>query len=190
MKPKPRQAGFTLLEMLVALVVFGLMMAGIAQSFHFGIQAFKATARRDSTPETLAAMDNALRDIVAHALPGSMTGQPGGLSFTTFLPPGAGTGGGLADAAIRMAPGGLLVLRYTPHPPGVPLAPPPPPRREILATGVRGVSLSYFATRENAPPAWSNSWSGKGLPLLIRLHLRLAGQSWPDLVMAPVAAGD
>ncbi len=39
---KPSEAGFTLLEMLVALVVFGLVMAGIAQAFRYGFTAISA----------------------------------------------------------------------------------------------------------------------------------------------------
>jgi general secretion pathway protein J len=42
---KTRDAGYTLLEMLVALVVFGLVMAGIAQSFRFGLTAWSAAPR-------------------------------------------------------------------------------------------------------------------------------------------------
>ncbi len=187
---RAREAGYTLLEMLVALVVFGLVMAGIAQSFRFGLAAFRQSAQRGAVPEDFAAMDGALTGIIAAALPDSMTGQPSGLSFTTRLPPGAGIGKGLADAAVEMAPGGTLVLRYAPHPPGLPLTPPPPARMELLASGVETLSLSYLAARQNGPPAWSGTWSGKGLPLLIRLHLRLNGMDWPDLVIAPVAAGD
>ena len=185
-----RQAGYTLLEMLVALVVFGLVMAGIAQSFRFGLTAFRVSGQRGAAPENFAALDSALRHIIATAQPDSMTGQPSGLAFTTRLPPGAGIGGGLADVAIELAPGGTLVLRYAPHPPGVPLTPPPPPHTEILASGVAGLSLSYLTAQKNAPPAWSGTWSGKGAPLLVRLHLRLDGMEWPDLVVAPAVALD
>ena len=34
-----RQSGFTLLEMMVALVVFGLLMAGVAQTMRYGLTA-------------------------------------------------------------------------------------------------------------------------------------------------------
>jgi general secretion pathway protein J len=183
-----RQAGYTLLEMMVALVVFGLVLAGLAQSFRFGVTAFRTSAARGAMPEAMAAMDGALRQIIAAARPGSMTGEPGGVSFTTRLPPGAGIDG-LADAALMLAPGGILTLRYAPHPPGVALAPLPPAHVEVLATGVQGFSLSYLVAREEGPPAWSGLWRGHGLPLLVRLHLRLASGAWPDLVIAPVAAG-
>ena len=63
-----RDAGFTLLEMLVALVVFGLVMAGLAQTFRFGLTAWSATERRAMGPENLAAMDTAVADGVIVAL--------------------------------------------------------------------------------------------------------------------------
>ena len=186
---KQRDAGYTLLEMLVALVVFGLVMAGIAQSYRFGLTAWSATGHNATGPENLAALDAALSRMIADAQPGSMAGQANGLAFTTRLPPGAGVNG-LADAAIMLAPDGTLTLRYTPHPPGIPLAPLPPPRSETLATGVTGFSASYFVPQKDGPPAWSGSWSGDGLPLLVRLHLQFAGRrDWPDLVAAPTNQG-
>jgi general secretion pathway protein J len=181
-----RNAGYTLLEMLVALVVFGLVMAGLAQGFRFGLTAWSAGARNITRPETMAAVDAALVRMIAQALPGSMTGYEGGISFTTRLPKGAGLDG-LADVAILLAPNGDLVLRYTPHPPGIPFNPPPSPRVERLVHGVAGLSIAYFVPHTGGVPAWSSSWSGDGLPLLVRIHCRFAGnRSWPDLVVATI----
>jgi len=183
---RQREAGFTLLEMLVALVVFGLVMAGIAQSFRFGLTAWSATMRNTATPENMAPLDAALTHMIAEALPGSVTGAPDRLAFTTRLPPGAGVNG-LADIAIRVAPDHTLILRYFPHPPGIPLTPLPAPKTELLATSVAGLSLSYLVAQQSGPPFWSNRFSGHGLPLLIRIHLQpTTGPAWPDLVAAPV----
>jgi prepilin-type N-terminal cleavage/methylation domain-containing protein len=41
----PGNAGFTLLETLVSLVVVGLILSGLAQGFRFGIAAWDAQAR-------------------------------------------------------------------------------------------------------------------------------------------------
>lgn len=186
----PRDAGYTLLEMLVALVVFGLVMAGIAQTFRFGLTAWSAGPRTITVPENMAALDAALTRMVNQALPGSLTGLPDGLAFTTRLPPGAGMPNGLADAAIMTAPHGALILRYGPHPAGVILTPLPPPKTETLAQGVTSLGISYLAPQPGGPPVWSGNWSGKGIPLLIRIHMRFAdGRSWPDLVAAPADRG-
>lgn len=194
MKPirdmKQRQAGFTLLEMLVALVVFGLVMAGIAQAFHYGLAAITASSRVTRTPEDLTAMDMALRRMIDEAEPDSMKGSAFTLAFTTRLPQGAGPTGGLQDVALQLGPGGVLVLHYRPHPPGLPLGPLPPARTDPLAAGVTGVRFSYLLARPDAAPVWSSKWSGKGLPLLVRMHLALNGRDWPDLVAAPAIQGN
>jgi general secretion pathway protein J len=185
-----REAGYTLLEMLVALVVFGLVMAGLAQSWRFGLAAWSGSERHIAGPEDMAAVDTALRGMIARAVPGSMTGRPGGLAFTTHLPQGAGGLRGLADIAIQLGADGTLTLSATPHAAGIPLRPPPPPSFETLATGVDEVRVSYLTPQNGAPPAWGNKWTGTGLPLLVRIHLRFAdGHDWPDLIAAPVNTG-
>lgn len=184
-------AGYTLLEMIVALVVFGLIMAGIAQTFRFGLTAWTASMRNTVRPEALAAMDAALTRMIAQARPDSMVGGADRLAFTTTLPAGAGLQSGLADAAILLAPGGNLVLRYGPHLPGVALVPQPATKTEPLTPGVAALRLSYLAAQSGGVPAWSSNWSGSGLPLLVKIHLQFAdGQSWPDLVATPTDAGN
>jgi len=139
----------------------------------------------------MAALDTALTRMIAQAMPGSFVGHPDQLAFTTALPAGAGLPDALADAAILLGPGGSLVLRYTPHPPGIPLVHLPPPQIEVLAEKVTGFSATYLSAPAAGAPAWTREWSGTGLPLLVRLHIQPgSGPSWPDLVAAPVNAGD
>ncbi len=83
--------------------------------------------------------------MIEQAQPDSMSGGPYSLAFTTNLPQGAGVVGGLQDVALQLGPGGALVLRYTPHPPGLPLGPAPVPKTDILATGLYGRELQLFA---------------------------------------------
>ncbi len=182
-----RDAGYTLLEMLVALIVFGLVMAGIAQTFRFGLTAWSATTRNATGPENMAALDAALTRMINQALPGGMTGLADGMAFTTELPPAAGLPDRLADVALIAQPNGTLILRYGPHPAGVILTVLPPPGIEPLAQGVTRLTISYLVPQPSGPPAWSASWSGKGLPLLIRIHIGFAGaKAWPDLAAAPL----
>jgi general secretion pathway protein J len=186
-----RDSGFTLLEMLVALVVFGLVMAGLTQSFRFGLSVWSAGPRRIAGPEDMAALDMALTRMIAQAVPGSFTGHHEGLAFTTVLPPGAGLQGALADAAIQVGPAGDLELRYRQHPPGIPLLRLPAPRIEVLAKSVKDFSASYLTTQATGGPVWANDWSGSGLPLLVRLHIQPnSGSEWPDLVAATVNPGN
>jgi len=186
-----QESGFTLLEMLVALVVFGLVMAGLTQTFRYGLSVWSSGPRKIAEPENLAAMDAALTRMIAQMSPDKFTGLPDRLAFTTALPASAGLPTALADVAILTAPNGMLELRYAQHPPGIPLTRPPPPRIEVLADGITGFSVSYLTPQANGAPAWEQSWPGNGLPLLVRLHISLAsGRDWPDLIAAPVSSGD
>jgi len=184
-----RDSGFTLLEMLVALVVFGMVMAGLAQTFRFGMSVWSAGPRKVAGPEDMAALDAALTRMIGEATPGSLQGRADRLAFTTPLPPGAGLPGALADIALLAGPDDTLVLRYTQHPPGIPLTRMPPPRIEVLAHGVTGFSVSYLIAAATGAPVWTNDGSG-GVPLLVRLHIDSASQpDWPDLIAAPVNPG-
>ncbi len=190
MKPACSSAGFTLLEMLVALVVFGLLMAGIAQSVHYGMAAWSAQTRAQGNKQDMVAVDDALRGMIARAATGSFTGKPDRLAFTTTLPAGAPLADRLADIAILLDPGSKFVLRWVQHPPGPLLGPVPAPQTETLLDGVTTVTISYLVSAPNGATTWATSYSAGGLPLLVRLHLAFAdGRIWPDLVAAPVGAG-
>jgi general secretion pathway protein J len=184
-----RDAGFTLLEMLVALVVFGLLMAGIAQAMRYGMTAWSAETHEAATRETMSAVDGALRRLIEQASPDTLTGTPDGLSFTAPLPAGSGLADPLADVAILVAPDHRLALRYAPHPAGMPLGPQPAPQTEYLLEGVTAIHAEYLANQPDGSTSWSGNWSGAGLPLLVRIDFTFSGTTtWPALVAAPANA--
>jgi general secretion pathway protein J len=184
-----RAAGFTLLEMLVALMVFGLLMAGLSQTMRYGLTAWSSETRASAGPEQLAAVDNALRGLIERTLPTGFTGRPASFACTTTLPAGAGLADRLADIALVVAPGQHLILRWTPHPAGLPLTPPPPPQIEPLLDQVAAIHVSYLMPQPSGPASWSDHWTSNGLPLLVRISIAFADRrSWPDLVAAPIAS--
>lgn len=186
-----RDDGFTLLEMLVALVVFGLLMAGIAQAMRYGMEVWSAESRQEAAPETMSAVDAALRRLIEQASAGTLTGTPDGLAFTAPLPAGSGLADPLADLAIFVTPDHRLALRYTPHAAGVLLGEAPPPQTEFLLDGVTAIHADYLASQPDGSKGWTGHWSGTGLPLLVRIDFSFSGATdWPALVAAPAAAGD
>ena len=185
---KRQDAGFTLLEMLVALVVFGLLMAGLSQTMRYGLASWTAESRGAAGLDEKIAVDSAIRRLIEHAAPDSFAGQPNSMEFTSTLPEGSRMSDRLADMAL-LVDGGRLVLRWTPHPAGVALRPPPAPHEVLLLDGVTAIRISYLAPQASGPPLWVGRWTAGGLPLLVRISITFAdATTWPDLVAAPVAA--
>src|ERR1700755_1444379 len=84
-------AGFTLLEILVALVVFGFLLVGLSQTVRFGLLAWRQDARLSDSKTDLEAVDRTLRSIVANLAPGdesarsSIEGSASALTGVTRL---------------------------------------------------------------------------------------------------------
>jgi general secretion pathway protein J len=184
-----RNAGFTMLEMLVALVVFALLMAGIAQAMQYGMAVWSVEARQEAVPEAMSAVDAALRRLIEQVEPGTLVGSPDGMAFTAPLPAGSGLADPLADLAILVTPDHRLALYYAPHPAGILLGPTPRPQTEFLLDDVIAIHAEYLARQPVGSAAWTDHWSGTGLPLLVRIGFIFSGAAgWPALVAAPAGA--
>ena len=186
-----REAGFTLLELLVALAVLGLLVTGLAEGVRFGAVAWRVAAR-DVPAAGFEPADRALRRLIEQAEP---RGGPRGfagfahrLAFLTRLP-GALATDGIAEAEVALGVDvrHRLVLRWTPAPHAVPLAAAPPMREDVLAADVAGLDLAY-ARPPAAGGGWVASWSGAAPPALVRLAIRFRpgdARRWPEIVAIP-----
>lgn len=187
-----RDAGFTLLEILVALVVLGFLMLGLSQGTRFGLQALTAQGRLLDERAELDAVDRTLRRLIERMDPGGPNQAPkieggrGALAFTSELPAAASGAARLADVAV-MLNGGRLVLRWTPRVNAVRFGPPPAPQEAELLRGVERLDLAYWPP----PPAsgWVDAWTEESLPQLVRIRLVFPQgdrRRWPDIVAAPL----
>ncbi|MBP0494951.1 prepilin-type N-terminal cleavage/methylation domain-containing protein [Pararoseomonas indoligenes] len=199
-RPPPREEpvrdrGFTLLEVLVALVVLGFLMAGLTQGTRFGLRALDRQAARAATAGDLDAVDRVLRRLVEGMDAGNAREPPeveGGraaLRMVTDLGAAAAAlGDGAAEVALA-AEGGRLVMRWRPARHVTPTAAAPTPRRAVLLEGVAGLQISYWGIPEGGgAPGWQGEWSGQALPGLVRFRLVFpagSGRRWPDIVAAP-----
>lgn len=199
-RPGDRQSsGFTLLEMLVALVVLALLMVGLTQGVRAGLALRQAqTHRLDDTAELDAVM-RLLRTLLGQ-LPmmpdGSrllttdkgevFTGAADRVNFVGNLPSGLGMRR-RADVTLSLD-GRSLVLSWRPHRHDHPFAA-LPQTRTVLLHGVERMELAYWgAPQGGASPAWQSVWESPAAPDLIRLRLVFAKgdpRHWPDLIAAP-----
>jgi general secretion pathway protein J len=185
--------GFTLLETLVSLVVIGLIMAGLAQGFRFGLAAWDVQARLLAGGGEIDAADRGLRRLIARMDPAGdaahppLLGSASGMSFAAPLPL-AMTAPGDRRAAMRLAlEDGRLVLIWTPAPHAIPLMPMMARRTEVLR-GVQSLNLAFFGAIGPGPPAWRTTWNEARLPDLVRLRIvfgRGDPRHWADIVEAP-----
>lgn len=187
MTPGPRN-GFTLLEMLVALVILGFLMAGLTNGVQLGVGAWDRQARAAASSSELDAVDRALRRLVAGVYPGDRT-HPSGLNGTatelrmdTVLPLAVSGAEGETSLSLER---GALVLRWRPRPPGERAGPGPPPERTELLRGLSGLRFGYLG-----PQGWQDGWDGGDPPALVRIALLFppddpAGRHWPPIIAAP-----
>jgi general secretion pathway protein J len=199
------EAGFTLMEMLVSLVVLGLLLAGLAQAIHFGLGTYAREAAILARTGRTAAIDRALRRLIEQAR--QTAGTAHRLSLITSLPDAAAGAGHLIDAALYVDARHQLVLAWTPQRAGIPLRAAPKPRIEILRRGVARITLAYWWPKSAfGAPVWQASSPAGGLPRLIRLQIMPRqkgrqkrrqngnednpddGSAWPMLITAPALA--
>ncbi len=193
-------AGFTLLEVLVALAVLGLVSAMLVGGVRFGARAWEAQDSRLAAASELDAVRTLLGQLIAASAPLPLVGlgaqnaplyldgRADGITMVTELPE-ALAGRDLYDASLALAGAGRLVLRWRPHlRPRGGASPPPWQETEILR-GVAALKLQYFApATEDEPGRWSADWRlAAALPALVRLRLEFAPgdrRRWTELVTA------
>jgi general secretion pathway protein J len=195
-----QQSGFTLLEMLVALVVLGFLMVGLTQGVRAGLTMWGAQTRRVGETADLDAGARVLRKLlsgISLLSPGAISlgasstekfeARPDSLTFVGDLPTGFGTTR-RADITLELQEG-RLVLRWTPRRHELSSAPPPEPIKTELIRGVERLDLAYWGRPSPGQPAsWQSQWDSRDIPELIRVRLGFATgdrRRWPDLIAAP-----
>ena len=197
-----RHAGFTLIEMLVALAALGLLAVMLAGSVQFGARAWEGQSRRVDAHAETDAVHGVLRTMLRNAqtmpLAGVsqqgaavyLAGRPNSMDFVGELPEAIGRGG-VYDISLLVSPDGRLLLRWRPHVRPASGAVAQPYTETELLRRVARLDIAYFASAaQRRPGVWQSSWAQpSALPALIRLRIGFAAgdrRIWRELMVAPV----
>jgi general secretion pathway protein J len=201
--------GFTLLELLVAITLLGLLMAALFGGLRLGARVWeRADVRLDASMRTQVVQDF-VRQRLTEMLPLETT--PRELQETVYEPAFVGTteavrfaspvpenlGAGLHLMELALAESGQvdgaadLVLRWRPLEPDGQINVEVAPEQRVLIENIEALELSYFGPIDPAqPPGWWQVWEGQAaLPLLIRMRLRFPendARTWPELIVRPM----
>ena len=187
--------GFTLMEVLVALVVLGILMAGLGQGMRLGMAAWTRQAALVDRTADLDAVDRTIRDLLANATTGAIHGRndfagtADAVTFDGVLPLAVSTGGRRAKITLKLDGQHRLMLHWESM-----LIDPntgqPASGDAVVVEHVDGIVLSYWQGGGGGSDAgWKDRWNLAAPPALIRLRLIFAKgdqRRWPDMVVAPL----
>jgi general secretion pathway protein J len=200
---RQQAAGFTLIEILVALALLSLLSVGLITTMRIAQSIDGRTQRLERSLQDMVITHRFLRQAVGSAYP-KLGADPSrevrGLeadskSVRLLTTLGQGTGNlGLRRVEVRWEPdsGGIGPL--------VAYVSPEPARnlsmqdasREVLVEGVREVDWSFRAA-DDSTVGWTSQWQDAELPRLVRLQIRLGGPAaleWPELIVATRITND
>jgi general secretion pathway protein J len=195
------RAGFTLLELLIAVALLALLMTILFGGLRLGTHQLERRSARLERSSRVALVQNFLRGQLGDARPLTVAassddaivfdGRPDEVEFVGVAPESA-VRGGLQLFAVGFARqdggGGELLLRarfYRGAADGF--------KRTVLLDHVESATFAYFgSTAPDEPPRWHATWHDIAyLPTLVRLSVTFSdGGRMPDLVVAPRDAPD
>ena len=202
--PTPaRNAGFTLLEIMVAMVVLALIVTTAFGAVRLGERSWEAGHARSSEMETMRSVAGVLQRQFNQILPLTWTrGTETILAFNgnreriRFIAPAPQHGGstGLFEYTLTVETDNddaRLVLSYHLHDPDMEGFAPDgsEPHRVLLVDQLKSASFDFYgAPVADEPPDWYSQWSfeAEAYPLLVQARLIRQDHQpqWPELVLA------
>jgi general secretion pathway protein J len=193
-----KEAGFTLLELLIAMTLLALLSLVLFSGFRFGTRAWDRAQTSTVNGNEIRHAQGAVADALSRAYPEMDVSDPlnphivfgGEAGAVTFIGPDRMRDGAMAITTLSKQ-GDTLAITTTPE-----LA--RDPRRQTVTRNllghVKSFELSYFgATGPNDPPRWLASWHDRSrLPRLIRVRAVLdhVQPGWTEMIVVPRIAAD
>jgi general secretion pathway protein J len=203
-----RQAGFTLVEVVVAMALLAAIMAMLYSGLTFALRSWDAGDANGRRVADRRLGENFLRRELTEMFPMrwkdatavkfAFEGESDRLRFVSSRPAGLQQGG-LSLVGLEVGDSGpgssgprarnLLMRRAMPDDEAVSFAPLEKVDPVLLIANVDSIKLYYFgAEGDFAEARWSDSWPHKAhLPLLVKLRVTMAdGRVLPDFVIRVV----
>jgi len=196
-----RDAGFTLLELLVAITLLAFLSVGVVAGLRFGNEVWRKAQGRNIAANDMRVAERILAGNLARVYPKFIASATGGgtidfdgaRSSVTFLSTLPASGHISRNTLRAVADGSGLAMQFDTVPElaheraGA--------TTQVLLRRLSAVEFSYYGTAEDSKaPAWHSTWQDQGaLPDLIRIRAASAGSGvvpWPEMIIAPKIAAD
>lgn len=181
-----RAAGFTLLEVVAALVVIGLIIVLLGHGVDFALGSWQRQASELTAHNELEPVDRALRRLIEQMDPGDpgwppvFEGRAHSLLFVTQMPD---VPAGEAEVVLGTDGAHRLLLTWRSR-----LAWPAVQHESVLLESVERLDVQYWQPEAGV---WLDSWSLHSLPALVRLRVVFRhgdSRQMPSLIAGPMLA--
>ncbi len=188
--------GFSLIELLVALVLLSLMFALLTSSLGFGTKLWSDHEQDSAQASHVMVVEGLLRRLLSEARPVAETatkdapwhikfsGDKNSIEFTAPMLERFATGG-FYEINIRTREGNRSTKKIEmswslPRQSGNKM-------NAVLFEGNVNLEFAFFGSQKvGEPPRWYSDWRyQRALPELVLVRLTLGGRRWPDLLVAP-----
>jgi general secretion pathway protein J len=196
-----RQAGFTLIEVVVAMVLLGATMLLLYSGMSFALRSWDATEVNGRRTADRRLGENFLRRELSEMFPMrwkdptqlkmAFEGGAQSLRFVSARPAGLQMGG-LSLVGVELEEDrekrtrALVMYRAMPDDEAKDFGPLARGERHLLIPGIDQVAFSYFGSEnEFAEPRWMDSWEFPSrIPEMVRIRLRGSdGDALPEMVV-------
>jgi general secretion pathway protein J len=200
------QAGFTLVEALVALTLLSLLSIALTVSLRLGVDAWARGSAHSDQLSRITVVQGLLRRMVGEAYPYFLSNDPtrpyvdfeGTSESLAFLASTPIVLGDIGRSKFRLSIAkhdGLSDLVMTSQAELAAVDAPSKVDKKMLLASTAFIEFAYFGKlRSEINAQWHDRWTGQtALPQLLRIQVRFPeGDSrlWPDFVIAPRIAVD
>jgi len=196
------EAGFTLLELLIATTLLGLLSLVLFDGLHFGRQVWQQAQTSTVDANRVRKIQDLLRAYIIQAYPALVPSDPthahadfqGDAHSLAVLAPDENGSGSMVHVTMDLqqgAQGSVLAVATLPELANANAK----ARVKQFQIAKRGrLAFAYYGTQDASGPRWTAQWQDQMRPpLLVRLRLESRPERdafWPEMIVAPRIAAD